>query len=119
MGPVADELVAPPPGREWFALREEVNAEAFMRDDLLILTRERVDEAQLASANVDIRFSFGTESLPVLGAIATHLAAVRNARPIAVEGVGHVIYYDPDAAAAHLRAQAGDRSDGRERRWPG
>jgi hypothetical protein len=51
--------------------------------------------------------------MPVFRAIATELAAVRNARPIAVEGVGHVIYYDPDAAAAHLRAQAGDRSDGR------
>ena len=29
-----------------------------------------------------------------------------------VEGVGHIIYYDPDATAAHLRTQAGDRSDG-------
>jgi pimeloyl-ACP methyl ester carboxylesterase len=113
MGPAADELVAPPPGKEWYASREEENAEAFVRDDLLILTQERVDEAELASAVVDIGFSFGTESMPVFRAIATELAAVRNARPIAVEGVGHVIYYDPDAAAAHLRAQAGDRSDGR------
>jgi pimeloyl-ACP methyl ester carboxylesterase len=119
MGPAADELVAPPPAREWYALREAVNAEAFMRDDLLILTRERVDEARLASADVDIRFSFGTESMPVLGAITTHLAAVRNSRPIAVEGVGHVIYYEPDAAAAHLRAEACDRSDRRWRRRPG
>jgi len=62
--------------------------------------------------DVDIRFSFGTESMPVFGAIATQLAAVRNGRPIAVEGVGHVICYDADAAAAHLRFQAGDRSDG-------
>lgn len=112
-GPAADELVAPPPGKEWYASREEENAEAFVRDDLLILTRERVDEAELASADVDIRFSFGTESMPVFRVIAAHLAAVRSTRPIAVEGVGHVIYYDPDAAAAHLRAQAGDRSDGR------
>ena len=113
MGPAAGELAAPPPGREWYASREDENAEAFMRDDVLILTQERVDEAELASADVDIRFSFGTESMPVFRAIATHLAAVCNARPIAVEGVGHVIYYAPDAAAAHLRAQAGDRSDGR------
>jgi pimeloyl-ACP methyl ester carboxylesterase len=119
MGPTADELVAPPPGKEWYASREEENAEAFVRDDLLILTRERVDEAELASADVDIRFSFGTESMPVFRAIATQLAAVRNARPIAVEGVGHVIHYGPDAAAAHLRTQAGDRSDGRQRRRPG
>ncbi len=100
MGPAADELVAPPPGREWYASREEENAEAYMRDDVLILTQERVDEAELASTDVDIRFSFGTESMPVLRAIATHLATVRGTRPIAVEGVGHVIYYDPDAAAA-------------------
>jgi len=113
MGPTADELVAPPPGKEWYAWREEENAEAFVRDDLLILTQERVDEAELASAGVDIRFSFGTESMPVFRVIAAHLAAVRSTRPIAVEGVGHVIYYDPDAAAAHLRTQAGDRSDGR------
>ena len=73
----------------------------------------RVDEAELASADVDIRFSFGTESMPAFRVIAAHLAAVRSTRPIAVEGVGHVIYYDPDATAAHLRTQAGDRSDGR------
>lgn len=111
-GPAADELVAPPPGKEWYASREEENAKAFVRDDLL-LTRERVDEAELASADVDIRFSFGTESMPVFRMIAAHLAAVRSEHPVAVEGVGHVIYYHPDAAAAHLRAQAGDRSDGR------
>jgi len=106
MGPAADELVAPPPGKNWYAAREEGNAEAFVRDDLLILTEERVDEAELAAASVDVRFSFGTESLPVLHAIATHLATVRSTRLIAVEGVGHVIYYHPDAAAAYLRAQA-------------
>jgi hypothetical protein len=43
--------------------------------------------------------------MPLFRAIATHLAAVRGTRPIAVEGVGHLIYYDPDIAAAHLRAQ--------------
>jgi len=119
MGPAAGELATPPPGREWYAAREEENAETFVRDDLLILIRERVDEAELASADVDIRFSFGTESMPVFRAIATQLAAVRNARPIAFEGVGHVIYYHPDAAAAHLRAEASDRPDGRRRRRPG
>jgi pimeloyl-ACP methyl ester carboxylesterase len=111
MGPAADDLVAPPPGKEWYASREEENAEAFVRDDMLLLTRERVDEIELASADVDIRFSFGTESMPVFRVIATQLAAVRNGRPVAVEGVGHVIYYAPDAAAAYLRDQADDRSD--------
>ena len=55
-----------------------------------------------------VKALFGTESMPVFRAIAAHLAAVRSTHPIAVEGVGHVIYYDPDAAAAHLRTQAGD-----------
>lgn len=113
MGPAAGELAEPPPGREWYASREEANAEAFIRDDLLVLTRERVDEAALAAADVDIRLSFGTRSMPVMRAIATHVAAARGDRPIAVEGVGHLIYHDPDVAAAHLRAQAGDPSDGR------
>jgi pimeloyl-ACP methyl ester carboxylesterase len=113
MGPAADDLVAPPPGKEWYARREEENAEAFVRDDVQILTRERVDEADLAAAGVDIQFSFGTGSMPVFRAITTQLAAVRNARPIAVQGVGHVIYYDADAAAAYLRAQAADSSEGR------
>jgi len=113
MGPAASELAEPPPGREWYASREEANAEAFIRDDLLVLTRERVDEAALAATDVDIRLSFGTRSMPVMRAIATHLAAARGTRPVAVQGVGHLIYYDPDAAAAHLRAEAGDASDGR------
>ena len=112
MGPAADELVAPPPGREWYTSREEENAEAYLLDDVLILTRERVDEAELASTDVDIRFAYGTESMPVLRAIAVHLATVRSTRPIAVEGAGHVIYYDPDVAAEHLRTQACTASAG-------
>ena len=107
MGPAADALAAPPQGKEWYAAREEANAEAFVRDDLAVLTRERVDEAELASAAVDIRFSFGTASMPIFRAIATQLATVRNASPIAIEGVGHLVYYDPDLAAAHLRVHAG------------
>ena len=113
IGPAADELVAPSPGKAWYASREEENAEAFVRDDLLILTRERVDEVALASAVVDVRFSYGTHSIPVFRAIATQLAAVRNAHPIAVDGVSHLIYHHPDAAAAHLRTQGGDRPGGR------
>lgn len=89
-----------------------------MRDDLAVLTWERVDETELASADLDIRFLFGTESLPVFRAIATRLAAVRNASPIAVEGAGHLVHYDPDLAAAHLRAHAGVGRD-RAGRSPG
>jgi pimeloyl-ACP methyl ester carboxylesterase len=104
--PGASDLLAPPVGKEWYATREEIDAEAFVRDDLLLLTREVVDEAALASAAVDIRFSFGTGSLPVFRQIAARLAAVRGTREIAVDGVGHLIYHHPDAAAAHIRAIA-------------
>ena len=96
-----------PPGQEWYAEREDADAEALVLDDVPILTRELVDEKELATAPVDIRFSFGTASLPIFREIATHLAAVRNAAPDAIDGVGHGMIYHPDAAAAYIRAQSG------------
>jgi pimeloyl-ACP methyl ester carboxylesterase len=104
--PGADGLLTPPEGREWYATREEINAEAFVRDDVLLLTQEVVDEGTLASAAVDIRFLYGTGSMPVFRQIATHLATVGGSSAIAIDGVGHVIHYDPDAAAIHIRAHA-------------
>ena len=97
----------PPPGKEWYAEREDANAEALVVDDVPILTRELVDEEELATAPVDIRFSFGTASLPIFRQIATHLASVRNASPDAIEGAGHLMVYLPDAAAAYIRTQSG------------
>ena len=97
----------PPPGKEWYAEREDANAEALVVDDVPILTRELVDEKELATAPVDIRFSFGTASLPIFREIATHLAAVRNAAPDALDGVGHSMPYLPDAAAAYIRTRSG------------
>ena len=97
----------PPPGKEWYAEREDANAEALVVDDVPILTRELVDEKELATAPVDIRFSFGTASLPIFREIATHLASVRNATPDAIDGVGHSMPYLPDAAAAYIRTRSG------------
>jgi pimeloyl-ACP methyl ester carboxylesterase len=102
------DVLAPPPGHEWYAEREEANAEAFVVDDVPILSRELVDEEALRSAPVDIRFAFGTESLPIFREIATHLAAVRNTVPDAVDGAGHLMTYAPEAAAAYIRATAAD-----------
>lgn len=96
---------APPRGKEWYAEREDGNAEALVRDDIPILTREIVDEADLASATVDIRFSYGTDSMSIFREISTHLAAVRRATPDSIDGTGHSIYYHPDAAAAYIRSQ--------------
>ena len=69
--------------------------------------RTYIDEHELASAAVDIRFSFGTRSLPIFQEISTHLAAVRNEAPDAIDGVGHLIHYDADAAAAYIRSRSG------------
>ena len=97
----------PPPEKEWYAEREDANAEALVLDDVPILTRELVDEKELATAPVDIRFSFGTASLPIFREIATHLAAVRNTAPDAIDRVGHSMPYLPDAAAAYIRTRSG------------
>jgi pimeloyl-ACP methyl ester carboxylesterase len=97
----------PPPGKEWYAEREAADAEALVVDDIPILTRELVDEEELATASVDIRFSFGTASLPIFREIATHLASVRSAAPDAIIGAEHSIVYFPDAAAAYIRTYSG------------
>jgi pimeloyl-ACP methyl ester carboxylesterase len=92
--------------RSWYDAREEGNAEPLFRDDIPIMTAELVDEAELASTAADIRFSFGTETRPIFRDIVVHLAAVRNAAPDVLEGVGHVLYYHPDVVASYIRAQA-------------
>jgi len=106
-GPPA--VSTPPPGQDWYAEREEANAEAFVVDDVPILSRELVNEGELRTAPVDIRFSFGTESRPIFREIATHLSAVRNATPDAIEGAGHLMPYAPEAAAAYIRSKGAVR----------
>jgi len=101
-----DAATSPQP-RSWYDEREERNAQTLFLDDIPILTAELVEEAELASATVDIRFSFGTKTRPIFRDIAVHLAAVRNATPDVLDGVGHFLYYHPDVAAAYVRAQSG------------
>jgi pimeloyl-ACP methyl ester carboxylesterase len=93
--------------KSWYDEREEGNAETLLRDDIPVLTAELVNRAELACARADIRFSFGTETRPIFREIAAHLAAVRNTAPDVLDGVGHFLYYYPDAAAAYVRAQSG------------
>jgi pimeloyl-ACP methyl ester carboxylesterase len=111
-----DTFLAPPVGREWYALREEVDAEAFVRDDLPILTEEVVDEDALASAAVDFRFLFGTDSMPLFRQIAISLATLRGSRAIAIGGIGHLLYCQPDTAAANIRDHAQAAEPGASRR---
>jgi pimeloyl-ACP methyl ester carboxylesterase len=110
-GPPSDDgtrgLFTPPPGKEWYAKREDADAEALVVDDVPILSRELVDEAELATAAVDIRFSFGTASLPIFREIATHLASVRSAAPDTIDGAGHLMKHLPDATASYIRTQSG------------
>jgi pimeloyl-ACP methyl ester carboxylesterase len=106
-------LLDPPKGCDWYAAREEMDAEALVRDDIPILTREVVDDADLAAASVDIGFSFGTRSNPVFGEIAARLAAAYGGMPIAIDGVGHLLNFHPDEAATYIRSSAESERRGR------
>jgi pimeloyl-ACP methyl ester carboxylesterase len=99
-------LIAPADS-DWYARREELNAEAFIRDDVAILTTELPDDGALASLAVEVRFAHGTSSPAVFRDIATHLAAVRADRPDVIEGAGHALYLQPDAAAAYIHRRSG------------
>jgi pimeloyl-ACP methyl ester carboxylesterase len=98
--------LATPPGREWYARREELDAEAMVRDDLPILTGELVDERVLAASAVDIRFACGSQSPPLFREIVAGLAAVRNQTPDMLEGVGHLVYHSPDTVASYIAERA-------------
>lgn len=74
-------------------------------NDTPILTRELFDEGELASATVDIRFAFGTMTRPIFRNVTGHLARVLGRQPDVVDGVGHVILYQPETAAAYIRAR--------------
>lgn len=105
------DVLAVPPGKGWYAEREDGNAEALVRDDVPILTREEVDEAQLAAAPVEVRFSFGTRSQPIFRAVATRLAEIRGHEPDVVEGARHLVLYEPDVAAAYIQGHVSQPVD--------
>ena len=107
-GPGQPGFLAPPAGRDWYSRREEANAEAFIRDDLAVLTTEPVDEAVLAVAEVELRFAHGTASPAIFREIAAHLAAVRGSEPDVVQGAGHSICFQPDLAARYIGTETGD-----------
>ena len=102
-----DGFLAPPTGKDWYARREAANGEAMVRDDIPILTAERIDETSLASLPVEVRFAHGTESPALFQDIATRLAAVRGDAPDVIERVGHGLYFQPEAAAEYIRGRSG------------
>jgi pimeloyl-ACP methyl ester carboxylesterase len=99
--------LAAPPGKEWYAAREDLDAEALVRDDAPILTRELVDEDRLASAPTEMRFSYGSHSPSVFHHIATRLASIRGQMPDVLDGVGHLVHYFPDTTAEYIAASFG------------
>lgn len=101
--PGQPNFLEPPAGRDWYSRREEGNAEAFVRDDLAVVTTELVDEAALAGAQVELRFAHGTASPSIFREVSAHLASVRGVESDVVEGAGHAIYFEPDVAAGYIR----------------
>lgn len=96
-------LFPPLPGKEWFVRRTASNAESLIRGDLP-LTEESFDPDAVADCPVTLRFSHGTASLPIFGAIAVGLAALRDESPDVLEGTSHSIFYHPDQATEYISA---------------
>jgi pimeloyl-ACP methyl ester carboxylesterase len=98
--------LAAPPGKEWYAQREQLDAEALVRDDLPILTGELLDDGALAGSPVDIRFSHGDQSPALFRDIVVRLAGVRCQTPDVLNGVGHLAYHSPDEVSGYIAAHA-------------
>jgi pimeloyl-ACP methyl ester carboxylesterase len=101
-----DSLFTPPPGKDWFARRTATNAESLIRGDLP-LTRETFDRNAVTHCSVPVRFSHGTASLPIFGAISNTLANLRGEVPDVLDGVSHNIFYHPDQATEYISAISG------------
>ncbi|HKX76393.1 MAG TPA: alpha/beta hydrolase [Acidimicrobiia bacterium] len=97
-------LLAPPPGRDWFEDRGNLNAHSLVVGDL-DLPSEVADLEGLRDSEVHIHFAYGTRSRPVFREIAETLAATRGAEAQAVVGAGHVAVYHPDLIAAFILEQ--------------
>lgn len=98
--PETTNLFSVPPEKEWFAERTDAHAESLIRGDLP-LTQERFDPEAVANCPVDLRFSYGTASLPLFEEITSRLAAYRGEKPDAIEGLGHLAFYQPDLMASY------------------
>jgi pimeloyl-ACP methyl ester carboxylesterase len=95
-------LFAPPEGRDWFASRVAIHASSLIRGDLP-LTGEAFDPQEIASCPVNLRFSHGTASLPIFEDITETLAEFRGETPDTLDGLGHSVFYYPDAVARYLQ----------------
>lgn len=94
-------LFMPPAGREWFFRRAADHAESLIRGDIS-LTGEAFDPGEVASCPTNLRFSYGTASLPIFRDIAETLAAYRSEQPDVLHGVSHGIFLHPDQASRYI-----------------
>ena len=94
-------LFTPPPGREWFFRHAASQAEPLIRGDMP-LTGEDFDSDDVANCPTNLRFSYGTASLPIFRTIAETLAGRRNEAPDVLDGVSHGIFLHPDQATRYI-----------------
>ncbi len=94
-------LFTPPQGREWFFRHAASHAESLIRGDMF-LTGEGFDSEEVANCTTNLRFSYGTASLPIFRSIAETLAARRNEQPDVLDGVSHGIFLHPDEATQYV-----------------
>lgn len=95
-------FLAAPPGQEWYDRRGDLDAEPLVRDDIPIITAETPDAAALAALPTDLRFAHGTDSPAIFREIVVRLAAMRGTIPDVLKGMGHMLYFHPDEAAAYI-----------------
>lgn len=95
----------PPPGKQWYTERRDLNAEAFVKNDIR-LGAEMPDEDAVANCPVDLRIASGTAGHAVFHDVATVLASIRGTMLDVVPGSGHSFHYDPDAMANYIRERA-------------
>ncbi|MGD2043038.1 MAG: alpha/beta hydrolase [Acidimicrobiia bacterium] len=94
-------LFKPPAGREWFFRHAASNAESLIRGDML-LTGETFEPDEVASCPTNLRFSYGTASIPIFRSIAETLAAQRDEQPDVLHGVSHGLFLHPDEATQYV-----------------
>lgn len=99
----------PPPGKHWYTERRDINAEAFVKEDIR-MGSEMADGAAVANSPVEVRIASGTAGHTVFHEVATVLAAMRGTMLDVVPGAGHSLHYSPEAMANYIRERAVQRT---------
>lgn len=101
----------PPVGKEWYAERRDLNAEAFVKNDVQ-LGFEIPDEEALAALDIDVRVVCGTSHIAVFRDIAARLASIRGTVLDFIPRTHHHLYFRADATAAYIQVRAGAPANG-------